>query len=255
MALESRSAAALAALAGALAITAFTGCGSDDTVSDNREASVSGIKPIERIVCPERTGSEAFFGNLRLTGQSKTGGMPVWLMSSDVDCDQWSGPSNPTKMAKVGPTKRGLSAPEGWKNPFRLEARGTKPWWRIRIVTKGVNGQLAKLFSFRVGFVEWPKKSSYRGLFLCFGATFECRLSPPRECPPNDFTAVNCGYPPGEPKDNNNYRVWTQRGNEFIFGPSRGDFGPFLVSTFNKRNTETKTSSFELSIEELYRRG
>lgn len=253
MALDSRPAAVLAALAGALAITAFTGCGSDDTVSNNREASVAGIKPIKQVVCPERSNSEAFFGKLEMTGGSKTGGVPVWLMSSDVNCDQWSGPSNPTKMAKVGPTKRGSLVPDGWKNPFRLEARGTKPWWRIRIVAKGANGQLVKLFSFRVGFVEWPKKPPYRGLFICFGASFECRLSPP-PCPPNDPTAVNCGSPPGEAKPFNP-RVWTQRGNEVLFGPARSDFGPFLVRTFNQRNTETKTSSFELSIEEVQKRG
>ena len=226
------------------------GCGGSNTTdASERLASSAGgtVKPIQRKTCPSKTGSQAFFGRLQLVVVDK----PIWVMSADVDCSGFSGKSNPTKMAKVGPSRLGgRPNPEGWVNPFRLEVNLGKlrSPWLMRIVKKTADGKFKELHSFGLTFAHFPKKPGYTGLFMC--VTRNCQdVTAVKKCPDAGPGNFNCGFPPPAP-----YRVgrgssYFQKGTVWRFPPT-GGFGPLVVETSATDDPAEGVGEFTISIVE-----
>lgn len=214
-----------------------------------KSAVVSGVTPIKRVTCPERSGTQAFFGKLRVSVSTK----PLWLMSADVDCGQWSGKSNPTKFANVGPFGSSVEEPGGLTNPFRLEVgSAVRPRWRMRLVKKSADGQWVKIFSFKLAFAPWPGRTGYRGIYLCFTDTCD-DIKRVRLCPSTDPKNIDCGFPLEAPRQITAV-TWYQDGTMYRT-PAVGGFKPFVIWTENWRNTDTGASTFHIHITESPRLG
>ena len=209
------------------------------------------IEPIKRVSCPERTFTDAFFGKLLVNVRTK----PVWLLSADVDCGQWSGPSNPTKLAKVGPTRSGILTPEGLRNPFRLEVgSASRPQWKIRIAKKSADGKLVKILAFRLTFAPWPERTGYRGLFLCFASGGKCSdVTSVKRCPSTDPKHVGCGFAPDPPRQITSER-WMQQSIVYRT-PAVGGLKPLVIFTESFYNSRTRDRTFQIHIEENPRLG
>ena len=209
------------------------------------------IEPIKRVTCRERTFTDAFFGKLFANVRTK----PVWLLSAEVDCDQWSGPSNPTKLANVGPFRSGVLTPEGFKNPFRLEVgSASRPQWKMRIAKKSADGRLVKILSFRLTFAPWPKRTGYRGLFLCFASGGKCNdVTSVKKCPSTDPKNVGCGFPPDPPRQIT-AEMWMQQ-SILYRTPAVGGLKPMIIFTESYYNTRTRARTFQIHIEENPRLG
>ena len=209
------------------------------------------IEPIKRVSCPERTYTDAFFGRLFVNVTTK----PVWLLSAEVDCGQWSGPSNPTKLANVGPFRTGVLTPEGFKNPFRLEVgSASRPQWKMRIAKKSADGKLVKITAFRLTFAPWPKRTGYRGLFLCFASGGKCNdVTSVKKCPSTDPKNVGCGFPPDPPRQITAER-WMQQSIVYRT-PAVGGLKPLVIFTESFYNTRTRDRTFEINVVENSRLG
>ena len=209
------------------------------------------ITPIKRVSCPERTYTDAFFGKLLVNVRTK----PVWLLSADVDCGQWSGPSNPTKLAKVGPFGSGILSPDGLTNPFGLEVgSASRPQWKMRLAKKSADGKLIKILSFRLTFAPWPKRTGYRGLFLCFASGDRCNsVTSVKKCPSTDPKNVGCGFPPDPPRQVNAER-WFQQGIVYRT-PAVGGLKPLVITTESWYQTRTGARNFHIHIDENPRLG
>lgn len=236
-----------------LAVVAVTlgacGGGGDAGEEQSRSASVeTAIKPTKRVNCPERTSTQKFMGKLSVVVVTKELTDKLWLLSSEVDCGQWSGKSNPTKLAKVGPVGRYSQEFPGIKNPFRLEVgSASRPRWRMTMATKNPDGTFKKLYSFKLTFAPFPKRTGYRGLFLCF--TNDCKdVTRVKKCPSADPKNIDCGFPPGPPKQVRP-DVWQQVGTVFRT-PAFGGFKPFIIETSARDNPSAGSGGFEIFIAE-----
>ena len=236
----------------AFMIGACSGDGNDGG-EQSRSASVAGaVKPIKPVTCPGKTGTQRYFGKLFLS-VTKQSSEKLWLMSSDVDCGQWSGKSNPSKLAKVGPYKSGVRSAPGINNPFRLEVgSASRPQWRMRMVTKEADGTFKELYSFKLTFAPFPKRSGYRGLFLC--PNNNCQdVTRVRQCPSTDPKNIDCGFPPEGPRQVRP-NTWGMRGTIYRT-PAFGGFKPFVIQTYTQDNPSAGEGGFQIEIDENPRLG
>ena len=229
------------------------GCsGSNTTEGPDRIASSAAgtVTPIDQKTCSSKTGTQAFFGKLEVLVWDT----PIWLMSADVDCGGWSGRSNPTKLAKVGPSHVPppvRPTPKGFVNPFRLEVSlgKVRPQWRMRIVKKAADGTFKKIYSFKLTFAPFPKKSGYNGVFLCF--TTNCQdVTAMKRCDDIDSPGfpLDCGFPPPAPRPVRG-TTYLQKGTVWRT-PVIGGLGPFIIETETYDDPAKGRGSFTLSIVE-----
>ncbi|MFM9044463.1 MAG: hypothetical protein ACKOL0_01440 [Solirubrobacterales bacterium] len=243
------------AVVGSLAAVtiAIGACSGDGDGSEEPRRSATGataVKPIKPVTCPNRSSTQKYMGRLRINVTKESEGK-LWLMNSDVDCGQWSGKSNPTQMPEVGPIGR-YEAP-GLVNPFRLEVgSASRPQWRMRMVTKDADGTFKELYSFRLTFAPFPKRTAYRGLFLCF--TRDCKdVTRVRKCPSTDPKNIDCGFPPEAPRQVGP-SSWVQEGSTYRT-PAFGGFKPFSIWTQTIANPSEDRSSFEINLYEVSKLG
>lgn len=236
----------------AVVVGVLGACSGDGSSGEQQSRSASvetAIKPIKRVNCPERTSTQKFMGKLTVRLMPAALRDKLWLLSSEVDCDQWSGKSNPTKLAKVGPVGEYSREFPGIKNPFRLEVgSASRPQWRMTMATKNPDGTFRKLFSFKLTFAPFPKRPGYRGLFLCF--TNSCDdVTRVKECPSTDPKNIDCGFPPGAPfQVRQSPSIWQQDGGSYRT-PALDGSAPFLVET-STRASEAE-GGFEINISEV----
>lgn len=228
---------------------ALGACSGGGDQGPSRSASVgTAVNPIKPVSCPERSNTQKYLGKL-IVSVTRESSEKLWLMSSDVDCGQWSGKSNPTKLAKVGPYGSGAASTPGITNPFRLEVgSASRPQWRMRMVTKSADGTFKELYSFKLTFAPFPKRSGYRGLFLCF--TRDCAdVTRVRKCPSTDPKNIDCGFPPEAPRQLGP-NSWGQEGTIYRT-PAFGGFKPFVIQTYTVANPSEDQSSFRIQLNEV----
>jgi hypothetical protein len=118
----------------------------------------------------------------------------------------------------------------------------------MRMVTKNPDGTFKELYSFKLTFAPFPKRSAYRGLFLCF--TNDCKdVNRIKECqfPPDSTENIDCGFLPEAnwPKEGPG-GVWRQRGISYIT-PAFGGFKPFVITTFSTDDRSSGTFNIEIT--------
>lgn len=247
-----KGAVVVALAAATIAIGACSGDGDGDEEL-SRSASVGQtVTPIKKVSCSGKSGTQRYFGEL-WASVTKASSKKLWLMSSDVDCGRWSGRSNPTKLAEVGPYESGLRYAPGVTNPFRLEVTsGSRAQWRMRMVTKAADGTFKELYSFKLTFAPFPKRSGYRGLFLC--PNNNCQdVTRVRQCPSTDPKNIDCGFPPEGPRQVRP-NTWGMRGTIY-HTPAFGGFKPFVIETWTSDNPSKGEGGFQIEIDENPRLG
>lgn len=245
--------AALVSLAAVtIAIGACSGDG-DGSEDPARSASVGQtVTPIKKVSCGGKTYTQRYFGELYVR-VSAASSKKLWLMSSDVDCGGWSGKSNPTQLAQVGPYESGRAFGPGVTNPFRLEVTSSgRPQWRMRMVTKAADGTFKELYSFKVTFAPFPKRSAYRGLFLC--PHNNCNdITKVRQCPSRDPKNIDCGFPGEGPRQVTKTPirdVWFATSVEYRT-PAFGGFKPFAIDTWSWDDPGVGEGRFEIHVSEV----
>ena len=244
---KSRKIVMLAVPLAAVAVAAGA-YGGDDARGKPSPATAAAVKPIKPETCPNRTSTQRFMGVLHLSVATKSHSGKLWLMSSDVDCTQWSGKSNPTKLAQVGPYRFGQMTAPGVSNPFRLEVgSASRPQWRMRLVTKAANGTFKELYSFKLAFAPFPTRTGYRGVFLCF--TSDCKdVTRVKQCASTDAKNIDCGFPPTPAKQLAPSK-WGQEGAVYRT-PALGGFKPFVIQTYSTDNPSDGKGEFKIEITE-----
>ena len=230
-------------------------CGGGEGEDPSRSASVgTAVTPIKPVTCSGKSGTQRYRGNLWMS-VTKDSSEKLWLMSSDVDCGQWSGRSNPSKLAQVGPYRSGYAFAPGVTNPFRLEVgSASRPQWRMRLVTKAPDGTFKELYSFKLTFAPFPRRSGYRGLFLC--PQGNCQdVTKVRKCPSVDPKNIDCGFPieAGWPKQMRP-NTWGTPGVIYRT-PAFGGFKPFVIETYTSDNPSAGEGGFRIQITENPRLG
>lgn len=244
---KSRKIVMLAVPLAAVAVAAGA-YGGDDARGKSSPATAAAVTPINTVTCPNRSSTQRFMGALHLSVATKSHSGKLWLMSSDVDCTQWSGKSNPTKLAKVGPYQFQHRTAPGVSNPFRLEVgSASRPQWRMRLVTKAANGTFKELYSFKLAFAPFPTRTGYRGVFLCF--TSDCKdVTRVKQCASTDAKNIDCGFPP-TPAKQLAPNKWGQEGTVYRT-PAVGGFKPFVIQTYTTANSAEDKSGFTIEIRE-----
>jgi hypothetical protein len=250
---KSRKIVMLAVPLAAVAVAAGVYGGDDARGKSNPATAAAAVTPIKTVTCPNRSSTQRFMGALHLSVATKSHSGKVWLMSSAVDCTQWSGKSNPSKLAKVGPYRFGQTTAPGVSNPFRLEVgSASRPQWRMRLVTKAANGSFKELYSFKLAFAPFPERTAYRGVFLCF--TTDCTdVTRVKKCASTDAKNIGCGFAP-EPAKQRGPNRWSQAGVVYRT-PAFGGFKPFVIQTYTIDNPSVGEGEFKIEITENPRLG